>query len=454
MLRKNTRHFTETRTDEHRADRLEGTKAAARRIRPLHCSALCAILVGLLAPALQAGWNPGEPVTTYWAGPGFPGNDRLSDKWLAQLKEGGFNTVWAMSVEELDLAAKYGMRVIFRLPGISDKILNQPEAEESATAKLIARIKDHPALYIYSIHDEPPVSLFASLARKKTWIARHDPNHAVWVNLLPTYANNKQLGVEGEIIRAYWEHVRLFGEIFRPEFITYDHYQFTRNGDNPNYLLNLGIIRQSASAQQVPFWNGVQACTWVPGSAASPSSPRIPGSDEMRFLVYTTVAYGAQGIYYYVYCHPRHEGSIVALDGTPDEKFETLKILNREFIAIAKELAPLRFTGAYLQGVHAPGTTPWCEQALLTIAPETPASELEPKKELTDTTLVSRFEAPGKPTHLMVVNLDYRKDRTIRITAPRAVSQFDALKRTWTSVGNNSFDLTLLRGSGALLRLD
>ncbi|MBR4170444.1 MAG: hypothetical protein IKR48_02195 [Kiritimatiellae bacterium] len=448
-----TLYFDETMTGGSLSHQLEGTKTLTSRIGLVYRRASFAFLVGLLVPSVQATWTPGEPVTTYWAGPGYPGNDPLSDKWLAQLKEGGFNTVWATSVEELDLAAKYGMRVIFRIPDISDKILDLPEAEESATAKLIARIKNHPALYIYSIHDEPPVSLFAPLARKKTWIGRHDPNHAVWVNLLPTYANNKQLGVEGEIIRAYWEHVRLFGEIFRPEFITYDHYQFTRNGDNPNYLLNLGIIRQSAAAQNVPFWNGVQACTWVPGSAASPSSPRIPGSDEMRFLVYTTAAYGAQGIYYYVYCRQGHEGSIVALDGTPDEKFHVSKDLNREFISLAKELATLRFTGAYLQGVHAPGSTPWCEQALLKITPETPASELQPKKELTDTTLVSRFEAPGKPTHLMVVNLDYRKDRNIRITAPSKVSKFDALKRTWTSIESNSFDLMLLRGSGVLLRL-
>ena len=47
----------------------------------------------------------------------------------------------------------------------------------------------------------------------------------------------------------------------------------------------------------------------------------------MRYLVYTTAAYGAHGIYYYVYCRKGHVGSIVALDGTPDAKYEALKTL-------------------------------------------------------------------------------------------------------------------------------
>ena len=414
-----------------------------------------AILGVCAAWTVCAAWDPGEPVTTYWAGPGFPGNERLSDRWLAQLKEGGFNTVWAMTPEELDLAAKYGMRAIYKPKALCDRKIflniDDPAAEAEMEA-MVNRVKDHPALYVYELHDEPAAELFAPLAHTKEWLARHDPNHAAWVNLLPTYANNKQLGVKGEIIRAYWEHVRLFGEIYRPEFLTYDHYQFQNGGDSSHYLLNLGIIRQNASALGVPFFNGVQACTWRPGQAASPRAPRIPGPDEMRYLVYTTAAYGAHGIYYYVYCHRGHEGSIVSTNGTPDVKYEVLKTLNREFIAIAKELSPLKFVGAYQQGLQAPGTTPYCEQALLKLTPETPTAELKPGQELTDTTLVTRFDAPGRPTHLMVVNLDYRRNRNVHVTAPASAERFNAQDRSWSSVGS-SFDLALTRGSGVLLRL-
>ena len=218
---------------------------------------LVSVMLGVCAAwTVCAAWNPGEPVTTYWAGPGFPGNERLSDRWLIQLKEGGFNTVWAMSPEELDLAAKYEMRAIYKPKALCDRKIflniDDPAAEAEMEA-MVNRVKDHPALYVYELYDEPAAGLFASLAHTKEWLARHDPNHAAWVNLLPTYANNKQLGVNGEIIRAYWEHVRLFGEIYRPDFLTYDHYQFQNGGDSSHYFLNLGIIRQNASALGVPF---------------------------------------------------------------------------------------------------------------------------------------------------------------------------------------------------------
>ena len=76
---------------------------------------MVALFAACAAWTVCAAWNPGEPVTTYWAGPGFPGNERLSDRWLAQLKEGGFNTVWAMTPEELDLALMRGSGVLLRL---------------------------------------------------------------------------------------------------------------------------------------------------------------------------------------------------------------------------------------------------------------------------------------------------------------------------------------------------
>ncbi|MBR4615725.1 MAG: hypothetical protein IKO55_08975 [Kiritimatiellae bacterium] len=78
--------------------------------------------------------------------------------------------------------------------------------------------------------------------------------------------------------------------------------------------------------------------------------------------------------------------------------------------------------------------------------------ELQSLQELTDTTLVKRFDAPGKPMHLMVVNCDYRKDRTLHIKAPSAAERFDALAGTWSPVGAE-FDLALQRGGGVLLRL-
>ena len=416
------------------------------------CFALC-FAASLAAQVLCAAWDPGEPVTTYWGGPGFPGAMKLSDAWLEQLKEGGFNTVWATTVAELDLAAKHGMRVIYKPAGLYGGVKLDDPAEREKLAAIIGKVKNHPALYVYELSDEPSAKWFAGIARIKEFMHRLDPNHAAWVNLLPIYANNKQLGIDGDIIAAYWEHVRLFGEVFRPEFITYDHYQFNWDHDGPEYLRNLGIVRHCAASRGIPFFNGVQSCSFAPPkNLASPPAPRAEGPDGLRFLVYTTAAHGAHGIYYFVYCLKGFDNSIVTTEGKTGENYEALKTLNREFIALSRELRPLKFVGAYLQGVIGPGTTPWCEQALLTITPETPRRALKPDGLYTDTTLVSRFDAPDGRTRLMVVNLDYTKERTIHVTAPTRLERFDALSGVWSPVGSAETDLALPKGGGVLLR--
>ena len=403
-----------------------------------------------------AAWDPGEPVTTYFGGPGcFWKKERITDFWAKQLKEGGFNTVWAKTPEELDVAAKYGLRAIYKVD-VSDPLRKEPLAER------VNRVKRHPALYLYEFCDEPSAEKFAALGREKEFIRSLDPDHAVWVNLLPTYANYRQLGVGGEgrlmgmdpeRISAYWEHVRLFCELFQPELITYDHYHFKERGDGAHYFLNLGIIRQNASARKVPFWNGLQSCTWVVGELASPSSPRIPDADEMRFLVHTTAAYGAHGHYWYVYSGNKdHHGAIVEEDGATGWKYEAVKKLNREFIAFSSVLSRLDFKGAYSHGMHPAGTTPYSEQALLSISPEAPYSEVRDPQRLVDTTLVTRFASPDGRAYLMVVNCDYRKERTIRVTAPAAAEIFDASTRAWSPIGKE-FDLLLARGGGKLLRI-
>ena len=426
------------------------------------------IVFGLCAASAWAQWNPGEPVVTYWFGPGCPGpkNVKMTEAWAAQLKEGGFNTVWANTPEELDIAAKYGLRAIYSVDPTTEwaKVDLDDPAKKAAFAERINRVKNHPALYIYEHFDEAPADMFAGLARVKEYINELDPNHAVWHNLLPTYANYKQLGVGGskgeeprmgfgaDRIAAYWEHVRLFCDIYQPEFITYDYYQFKTNGDKAQYFLNLGIVRQNAAARGVPFWNGLQACTWVPGSLASPKSPRVPNVDEMRYLAHTTAAYGASGYYWYVYMRSDHVGMIAEPDGSVGEKYEGVKKINHEFIAFSKVLNKLSFKGAYMLGCHALGTTPYGAQALLEISPSAPYAECAENQRLVDTTLVTRFADPSGRAYLMVVNCDYVKDRALSVKAPSAAERFDPQTGSWSSVGE-AFDLELVKGGGAILRL-
>jgi len=264
------------------------------------------------------------------------------------------------------------------------------------------------------------------------------------------------LGIKGEIIKAYAEHLRQFVEVVRPSLLSYDHYQFTNTGDKPEYFLNLAMIREKALASGLPFLNIVQASCWVPGSAASPRSPRVPNGDEMRYLIYTTLAYGAQGISYYVYCYPKHEGGMALPDGTPTPLYYALKPLNREFVAIAKELRPLKSSGVFHTGMLPPGTAPLPQANTFTLDPPEAAMPYK-TNERVQGFLLGQFGVSGKPgaapTHVLLVNLDYKTERTVGLKGADYLDVFDAASGRWISTENRRVDLLLPKGGGKLVRM-
>ena len=180
--------------------------------------------VGRPAPAADAeqrsesDWRVGAPIVTYWAGP------PMTDKVAQQMAEGGFNLVWCTE-KELDVAQRHGLRAQLRDGLLSPATLDNSTQREKLDA-LIARVRNHPALYSYYITDEPSAAEFPPLGKLVAYLRERDPAHLAYINLFPTYANNDQLGTSGDTVTAYREHLRQYVEIVKPSLISYDHYQF------------------------------------------------------------------------------------------------------------------------------------------------------------------------------------------------------------------------------------
>jgi len=393
--------------------------------------------IRLVSAANAAAWKVGEPIVTYWAGP------PLTDAVAQQMAEGGFNLVWC-SEQELDVARRHGLRAMLTDGLLSPATLDQPAQREKLDA-LIARVRNHPAMYCYFITDEPSAGAFPALGKLFAYLRERDPAHMAYVNLFPTYANNQQLGTQGDTVTAYREHLRQYLEVVKPSLVSWDHYQFAVAGDNDQYFLNLALIRQACQKANVPFLQIVQACTWTP-------SMRVPTGDEMRYLVYSTLPYGAQGISYYVYCHPGHTGGIALPDGTPTPIYHALKTLNREFVAIARELQPLRSLGVYHCGMTPPGTEPPPKDLAFRLDPPVPPIP-QKKLERVKGILLGVFGSEGKPTHALVVNMDYGATATATLVGPAKLEVFDATRGTWSPTASNRAELRLPRGGGALLRI-
>jgi len=388
-----------------------------------------------------APWQVGAPIVTYWCGPS------LTDAVAQQMAEGGFNLVWCGSETELDIAHRHGLRGQLTDGLLTAASLDDPNRREQLDA-LIARVSKHPALYSYHLIDEPNASQFPALGKLVAYLRERDPAHLAYINLFPTYASNEQLGTQGDVVTAYKEHLRRYVEQVKPALISYDHYQFRLNGDSDQYFLNLAMIRRAAQDAGVPFLNIVQACTWAPDAM------RVPNANELRYLVYSTLAYGAQGISYYVYACANHHGSLVSLDGTPGPLYHALKSYNREFAAIAKELQPagawagqpLRSLGVHHTSMREPGCEPLPADASFRL--DSSKSPSGPRG-----FLLGSFGATEKPTHAVVVNLDYTAEVSASLIGPGELELFDAATTQWASTKKASIELILPPGGGKLVRI-
>jgi hypothetical protein len=410
--------------------------------KAMACGIAILASAGLLCQAGTAAgsWQVGTPIVTYWAGPA------MTDKTAQQMAEGGWNLVWCRE-SELDVAARHGLRA-----QLQDGLLAPASLENSAQRDqleaLIQRVRQHPALYSYFITDEPNSTNFPALGKLVAYLRQKDPAHLAYINLFPTYASNEQLGNSGEKVPAYQAHLHQYLNIVKPALLSYDHYQFTTTGDSPDYFLNLALIRRAALDTGLPFLNIVQAATWTP-------SMRVPNSDELRFLVYTSLAYGAQGISYYVYSAAGHTGGIANPDGSPTPLYDALRTLNHDFVAIARELQPLKSIGVYHAGMIPPGGETISKKTGFFFDPPVPATEYKPPQPLQGA-LIGIFGEPSKssrPTHALVVNLDYKSEKVLGIHGPGLLEIFDPITDQWKRGKNRRVELWLGPGKGTLVRL-
>lgn len=405
-------------------------------------SVTCAVLFVLALTThglcAESTWRLGTPIVTYWAGPA------MTPETAKQMAEGGYNLVWCQE-QELDNAQKQGLRAMLHNGLLTPAALADP-AQRAELDALIGRVKNHPAMYAYFIGDEPNSARFPEIAKLFAYLREKDPAHLAYINLFPTYATNEQLGNKGDVTTAYTEHLKQFADVVKPQLISYDHYHFAVGGDGAQYFLNLGLIRDAALQAGLPFLNIVQAATWDPGM-------RIPHTAEVRWLVNTSLAYGAQGVSYYVYSCAGHLGMLATADGQPTVLYEGLKPVNHDFVAMASELQPLRSLGTY----HS-GTIPMGAKALPPGAPfrlDPPVADKQPETPKPVEGFVLGYFGPqaGAPTHVVVVNLDYSKSASTTLAGPGKLQVFNPSTSRWSQPASSAVPLRLQPGGAALVRL-
>jgi len=300
--------------------------------------AFIALLVASSAVAAEPRFVQDRFGIGFWVA---PRTDENLDARYAEIAEANFTFVIGLAgaqnprpvEEQLKLCEKYDLKALIHIDG-------QP----------IDQLPDGPACWGYSIVDEPSASRFPELRKAVDSIRQSRPGKLSYINLFPNYASPDQLGT-----RDYDEHVAQFMNVVRPDVLSMDHYPiFKPDADGrDNYCLNLEVMRRESLAAGIPFWNFFNTMPYGPHTD--------PTEAQLRWQIFTSLAYGAKGVMYFCYWTPRGDefpkgGAILTADGRRTRHYDEAKRIN----AGLKKLGPtlMKLTSASVHRVKPSNATP------------------------------------------------------------------------------------------------
>jgi len=232
----------------------------------------------------------------------------------------------------LDCAASAGIKLIL----MEQRMLEDP-------ASVAKEFREHPALGMYFLRDEPGAASFPRLREVREILAQADPEHISYMNLYPNYADSTQMEAPD-----YSSYVERFLSEVRPAYLGYDHYGLIQERGRtvlrPGYYQNLELISKKARECGVPFWAFVLATPHGPYGA--------PTEGGLRLQAFSNLAYGARGIQYFTYWTPLspdrefvfHDGPILQ-DGTRTQLLDVITKVNRDIRTLTPALVGLKAAG-------------------------------------------------------------------------------------------------------------
>ncbi|MFD0715637.1 hypothetical protein [Paenibacillus sp. GCM10027626] len=186
-----------------------------------------------------------------------------------------------------------------------------------------------------------------------------------------------------------------------PDVLLFDYYPFLVNDEfSDEYYDNLEIIRRQALAGSIDFWTFVQ-------SVGIDNWKRSPSQDDMRYNIYTNLAYGSKGLIYFTYSQPIYpgfDGSIINADGSQNPSYGWARDLNAEVLKLGPTLNRLT-----TESVYHTGTLPASTTAL-------PSSYFWQPDDMDEPFIISSFKDDSDRTYIMVVNRDMDHSRTSSFT--------------------------------------
>ncbi|MBP1988826.1 carbohydrate binding domain-containing protein [Paenibacillus eucommiae] len=328
--------------------------------------------------------------------------------WIINVASTDLNSV-AINETMLDLAAERGMKAVVA-DSRFDKVYNNTATDAEIDA-MANDYKGHPGLGGYYVMDEPEFANISYAGHAYNRFLSNDPDSSPYLNLLPYVWNKPQ----------YEQYVDDIIDAADLKYLTFDNYPFKVGYDAfDDYYTNLKIIREKGLTNNLKIAAYIQACGYV--------DMRLPVENELRYNVFTSLAYGAKSLYWFPYWHPGvpFSGAIINEDGTKTSLYEPFKNLNAQMKAWGPTLMKLTSMDVYHSGTMAAGTI------------GVPSDFQWQPNAITDNVILSYFTDASGRKYVMAVNRDYTNSLTLTFNLnPKPSTVTEVSKTTGLEVSTN-----------------
>jgi hypothetical protein len=392
----------------------------------------CAKSVSPAAPASAAATaanNTNETFFPIMAWNSVPADPAVLNK----MKDCGLTVAGFVAPATLDACQAAGLKAIVSDRRISGYDWNNvdPAVARSNVTSLVAETGKHPAVYGYYLRDEPGAKFFPGLAEVAALVRELAPGKWAYINLFPDYAENWQLQATN-----YQDYLERFVNTVHPTTLSYDNYALMDDGGlRQSYWSNLESMRAVAKKYHLPFWNIVLSVAHF--------HYREPSAADLRFEVYSSLAYGVRGLAYFTYFTPEHGNYRMApIDqfGHETATWGCLRNVNLQIQKLAPTLLQLTSDEVYHFGAVPAGCSGPSTNSLVTAAD--------------GQILVGDFTGRAGARYVMLVNKDVQKSIPCSPKFRRPPAKLEWVSPYSGRVGSYDGESTWLApGAGVLLKV-
>ncbi len=279
------------------------------------------------------------------------------------------------TVEQMDLAHRHGLKVIYSVKDIYHSTKYAPkniksEADERAfIEKKVKTFAGHPALMAWYINDELPLDLLPRLSAHRQWLEELDPNHPTWVVLYQV------------------DHVRRYLETF--DVIGTDPYPIPTRPPSMAGEWTRKTFRAVGCGR--PVWQVPQVFNWAcyKKGAAADKRHRPPTLDEMRSMAWQCITEGAKGLVFYSWFDIRRDKAYPF-----DAHWPKVKTMAAEI----KDMIPVLLSVQSIPTIRVPDVPAWLHWMIRQVGDKTYVIAVNDGGEPG----TARFTLPGRPTTIAV----------------------------------------------------